>query len=670
MRAIRFPPLRRLCLSALSGAGLLLASFAAVAGDPAPAPPPRPLLRLSEVARRYDATGGMRRRSRLAVRIPVGAADERAMRAGGGMRIRVGAWDLDLAPSRDSRFAAGRRRARLPLWTGTGELAGTARVCCRRGAMEVRVSCRDVAALAEERVHGPDGFFVDLRTAECELDGRVIPIAVAITGFVDWLPDTRVSLEAKGFASAEELRTPFVAVASPREGREFDGRLRGYAVAVGEAPLLSSSVDGAEAVPFEPGEWISVPLGGATVRLFPFDALLDATGGSHVVAADARMVDGAVGRREARFEMPVPVPLGDLDAGSHVLEVRDGGAVWAWDGYNYYGELGVTAYLQPMCPVPVPRLGGIRAVHAGNSQSLAVDDTGQVWRWGLIEERYDAYGTFLDYTQTSAPIPVPNLLGVVDVAAGYGFVHALKADGTVWGWGRNDDGQLLDGTETWRKEPVRLRGLERIEEIRPCLALRRDGTVWVWGPESRRFGGDGTSPVQVPGLPRIRTIDGSEFCVALAEDGTVWQWGGYAGYPEFPYRVPGLESVTAISASESGEGMALLADGTVWTWDGGTVNEGGDPARRVPGLTGVRRIAAGYSFFLAESGTGALWVWGEDFLRTFTSAYHVPEPVLAPREYTGEYVPAHYGSGYLLLSSSGEGPSRSPRRLRGTGSGR
>jgi alpha-tubulin suppressor-like RCC1 family protein len=33
----------------------------------------------------------------------------------------------------------------------------------------------------------------------------------------------------------------------------------------------------------------------------------------------------------------------------------------------------------------------------------------------------------------------------------------LRSDGTLWGWGRNDWGQLGDGTNAFRSEPVLIR---------------------------------------------------------------------------------------------------------------------------------------------------------------------------------------------------------------------
>lgn len=57
------------------------------------------------------------------------------------------------------------------------------------------------------------------------------------------------------------------------------------------------------------------------------------------------------------------------------------------------------------------------------------------------------------------PVMVAGLTGVVGLAAGYLHTCAWQADGVVWCWGFNDEGQLGDGTMTNRLTPVRVVGL-------------------------------------------------------------------------------------------------------------------------------------------------------------------------------------------------------------------
>jgi hypothetical protein len=69
---------------------------------------------------------------------------------------------------------------------------------------------------------------------------------------------------------------------------------------------------------------------------------------------------------------------------------------------------------------------------------------------------------------------------VIEVACGEWSTCALKRDGTVWCWGRNDTGQLGDGSFTDRLAPVQVQGLSDIVQIdageRHTCALQGNGT--------------------------------------------------------------------------------------------------------------------------------------------------------------------------------------------------
>ena len=81
--------------------------------------------------------------------------------------------------------------------------------------------------------------------------------------------------------------------------------------------------------------------------------------------------------------------------------------------------------------------------------------------------------------------PVINLTDVQAVSAGDDHSMALTRDGKVYAWGRNEAGQLGDGTRENRSTPVAVPGLEDVISISAgcgySLALTRDGQVFAWG---------------------------------------------------------------------------------------------------------------------------------------------------------------------------------------------
>jgi len=184
--------------------------------------------------------------------------------------------------------------------------------------------------------------------------------------------------------------------------------------------------------------------------------------------------------------------------------------------------------------VQVQNLNGVIAVAAGGEQSLALKSDGTVWAWGRNDVGQLGDGTT---AERHTPVQVHTLNGVTAIAAGQAHNLALKSDGTVWAWGGNDAGQLGDGTTTTpRPSPVQVHNLNGVTCVAAgdnhSLARKSDGTVWAWGGNGDGQLGDGNptsfrpSPVQVHNLSGVTAVaGGAEYSLALKSDGTVWAWG-------------------------------------------------------------------------------------------------------------------------------------------------
>jgi len=89
---------------------------------------------------------------------------------------------------------------------------------------------------------------------------------------------------------------------------------------------------------------------------------------------------------------------------------------------------------------------GWKAVAAGAGYSLGLQADGTLWAWG---GNFDGQLGNGDSTQVSqfAPVQVlnPGSAPYVALAAGDAHTLARQADGTLWSWGRNLNGQLGNG---------------------------------------------------------------------------------------------------------------------------------------------------------------------------------------------------------------------------------
>src|SRR3954447_20878250 len=132
---------------------------------------------------------------------------------------------------------------------------------------------------------------------------------------------------------------------------------------------------------------------------------------------------------------------------------------------------------QITAPVPIELPGKALQVAVGESSQYALLEDSTVVAWGTNDEGQlgngplGASGELGRYPKPSVtPVRVTGLSGIVQIAAGMKHAVALKGDGTVWAWGRRDNGEIGDGEPTGLRPlraigPVRVPGLEGITQI-------------------------------------------------------------------------------------------------------------------------------------------------------------------------------------------------------------
>jgi len=133
---------------------------------------------------------------------------------------------------------------------------------------------------------------------------------------------------------------------------------------------------------------------------------------------------------------------------NHSLAIRGSdNRVLAWGG-GFYGELGTEASSDKLVPNPVSLSNGAFSavkIAAGRYSSIAVDNIGNYWGWGLNENGKLGLGlVFLGGTTAPTMGTIPGN-AVVDVALGADNVMFLTDGGTVWISGKNDFGQIGRG---------------------------------------------------------------------------------------------------------------------------------------------------------------------------------------------------------------------------------
>lgn len=188
--------------------------------------------------------------------------------------------------------------------------------------------------------------------------------------------------------------------------------------------------------------------------------------------------------------------------------VKTDGTLWSW-GYNLNGQLGDNSVTSRSSPVQTISLGtDWLVVSSGDSHTVAIKTDGSLWTWGRNSESQLGDGTTV---QKSSPVQtVSGGTNWKQISCGLYHSLALKTDGTLWGWGNNGNGQLGDNTVINRSSPVQtVSGGTNWRQVSGGYsstgAVKTDGSLWLWGRNDFGQLGDGTSvqkssPVQTVAL--------------------------------------------------------------------------------------------------------------------------------------------------------------------------
>ena len=214
--------------------------------------------------------------------------------------------------------------------------------------------------------------------------------------------------------------------------------------------------------------------------------------------------------------------------------IASDGALYAW-GQNAYGQLGLVSvgtYSGIYTPTKVDDAKW--AVVKGRSTTIVgIHTDGTLWAWGKNLTGQLGIGADSEMKECAmAPEKVSDERWL-DCASGYYHSTAVKADGTLWAWGDNEEsalGRAVEGKTDGKPMKAFDKVLSYSVGDMHVLVIKDDYTLWGWGYNLHGELANGTNrnidtPTQI-GTAQWQTVAaGFYHSVGVQIDGSVWSWG-------------------------------------------------------------------------------------------------------------------------------------------------
>jgi len=328
--------------------------------------------------------------------------------------------------------------------------------------------------------------------------------------------------------------------------------------------------------------------------------------------------------------------------------LASGGQAYCW-GLNGFGQLGDNTVTQRRSPVAVHQPAGVRfaSLSAGSSHTCGLTSAGQAYCWG-----YDGQGQVGDDgsgVNRLTPVAVQQPAGVTFASVHVGDAHGcgLTAGGQAYCWGRNNDGEVGDGTSgTSRLRPVAVQQPAGVTFASLSAGgshncgLTSAGQAYCWGRNDSGQLGDSTrrqrnAPVAVQqpeGVTFTALTAGGYHTCGLTSAGQAYCWGsnGFGGLGD---GTSGTDRLTPVAVQQpAGVAFAslraggfhtcgLTSAGQAYCWGYNTFGGLGDetttqrnapvPVHQPSGVTFISVAPSGYHTCGAST-AGPAYCWGSN----------------------------------------------------------
>ncbi len=320
---------------------------------------------------------------------------------------------------------------------------------------------------------------------------------------------------------------------------------------------------------------------------------------------------------------------------SHVILLNEQNYIYGF-GSAQTGQLGLQSVNNVLSPAMFDSNGYWKDIFASSLRSFLLKNDGTLWATG--NNIYGCLGISSSINSTNIITQIGSATNWMKIVGSPTHTVGLKEDGTLWGWGQNNDYELGQGqgnNNLSQLTPIQIgtdnQWVDVTVTAAGTLALKNDGTIWGCGQVGVLVNiGQNVYTTLTQGQSNnwAKISANGAFLLAQKMDGTLWGWGqnsfgqlgmgNFDGSFAFPFQISTdtwKDFATGLMRS-----YGIKSDGTLWAWgrnEEGQLGDGTFENRNVPTQIGTdnnwdRIYAQGNTTTVGVKTDGTVWVWGSN----------------------------------------------------------
>jgi len=296
-----------------------------------------------------------------------------------------------------------------------------------------------------------------------------------------------------------------------------------------------------------------------------------------------------------------------VNFGETAFALRTDGSLWGWGHPGFVGngsahgwvnfgegmEISDWNNVQNLMITPVRIMDNVVSIASGNNHMLAITADGGLYGWGFNPQ--GQLGNRVSQMETNTPTRLMD--NVVFAAGGNAITMAITNDGNLWAWGNGDHGLLLDGRGTdmigIHYNPTPRMIMNNVSYVSiggmSVMAVRTNGDLYGWGAY---WDEHQLTPVRI--MENVVTVSHDAHTMVVTTDSVLYTFGnnehgqlgngqsGLANSSDTPIRI--MDNVVAVSAGGA-HSLAVTDDGVLWAWGAnrqGYLGDGTTTQRNIP----------------------------------------------------------------------------------------